>query len=242
MFGAMFNEIYIVRSGASSASANQIRVPIHYSPKSKLIARINEVVDPDTDTKIAAKLPRMSFEITNIAYDPERQLLPGNKLCLPGETTGSRGQVLAGSPYVVTFDLNIYARTHEDAHQIVEQIFPYFKPTYSLSIKPFADNPTFSEDVTTTLNGVSFSDDYEGAQENRRTIIYTLSFDMKVNFYGPVNDAKIIRRVETHLHSGMTDSDYYGTCITVPDPIDVSPDSDYGFTETFTPITDSDLR
>jgi hypothetical protein len=31
----------------------------------------------------------------------------------------------------------------------------------------------------------TFSDDFEGAVEQRRTIVYTLDFEMKISLYGP---------------------------------------------------------
>ena len=54
---------------------------------------------------------------------------------------------------------------------------------------------------------------------------------MKVNFYGPEITAPIIREVNTSL--GTINQDDGGSVLetinTTPDPIDVSPDSDYGF-------------
>ena len=82
------------------------------------------------------------------------------------------------------FDLNIYAKSQDDALQIVEQVLPYFAPQYTLSMKPFSDIATLTEDVPITLTGVAFNDDFEGAIEQRRTIVYTLSFEMKISFYG----------------------------------------------------------
>ena len=40
----------------------------------------------------------------------------------------------------------------------------------------------------------SFSDDFDAPQEARRTIVYTLDFEMKVNFYGPTQRSDIIRK------------------------------------------------
>ena len=57
-----------------------------------------------------------------------------------------------------------------------------------------------------------------------------MTFDMRVNFYGPENTAPIIREVNTNLNLIDNDGSGFVENIQVtPDPIDVSPDSDYGF-------------
>jgi hypothetical protein len=104
-----------------------------------------------------------------------------------------------------------------------------------LTVKPFADQPNIKEDVPIVLSGLDFQDDYEGALEQRRTIIYTLNFEMKVNFYGPELTQNIVREVSTNINVIQNDSDVLGSLITTaPDPIDVSPDDDYGFETTIT--------
>ena len=74
IFGALFNNLYVVRKVSSGASISQIKVPLSYAPKEKFLERIRENPDLDNDTKVAIKLPRMSFEITSLAYDATRQL------------------------------------------------------------------------------------------------------------------------------------------------------------------------
>ena len=77
------------------------------------------------------------------------------------------------------------------ALQIVEQIFPFFTPQYTVTVKPFSNIPDLTEDVPITLSSTNFSDDFEGAIEQRRTIVYTLSFEMKINFYGNLINLKL---------------------------------------------------
>ena len=67
--------------------------------------------------------------------------------------------------------------------QVVEQILPYFAPQYTVSVKPFSDFQEVKEDVPIVLDGINFEDTYEGALEQRRTIIYNLDFTMKIAFY-----------------------------------------------------------
>ena len=90
--------------------------------------------------------------------------------------------------------MNIYAKSQDDALQVVEQILPTFNPQYTLTIKPFpTEYPDFKEDIPIIIQGLSFSDDFDGAMESRRTIIYTLDFEMKVSFYGSIAEGDVIR-------------------------------------------------
>jgi len=66
-FGRLFNNIYVLRKNSSGAGISQIKVPLAYAPKAKYLDRIRENPNLDTDTKVALKLPRKSFEITSIA-------------------------------------------------------------------------------------------------------------------------------------------------------------------------------
>lgn len=233
MFGKMFNDIYIVRRDASGNQLNTQKVPLSYAPKRKFLDRIRENPDLLEDTKVAIKLPRMSFEIVSFNYDPQVQLQKTNNFNISGSANTNRNKFNAFVPYIINFQLSIYAKNQDDALQVVEQIIPYFNPQYTLTIKPFEDYTTIAEDVPITLQGITFTDDYESPLEARRTIIYTLDFDMKVRFYGPVGTQEIIRTAKAELYNmeaGSNDSDILIETLTVtPDPADASPDSDYGF-------------
>ena len=230
-FGSLFNNLYVIRQNSSGNVISQVKVPLAYAPREKYLERIRAQQNLDTDQSIALKLPRMSFEITSLQYDSTRMVAKTNKFSAY-DTDTNKKVFYAGVPYNVFFSLNIYADTQDDALQIVEQIIPYFSPQYSLSLKPFASYPNIKEDVPITIVGSTFSDDFEGAVESRRTITYTLDFEMKTMFYGPIGDSKIIREIQTNFYL-MGDSDGRVSKYTiVPNPSDVDPDSDYGFTIT----------
>ena len=106
-----------------------------------------------------------------------------------------------------------------------------------MTIKPFAaEYPSLKEDVPIVIQGVGFSDDFESGLEQRRTIIYTLDFEMKINFYGSITQSSIIRTAQTNLGlkgEGFADSDVtIEQLTTVPSPLSTIglDDSDFGFT------------
>lgn len=232
IFGSLFNNIHVIRTNASNEVISQVKVPLSYAPKRNFLERLTAMADGEqAERRVAMKLPRMSFEITDMSYDPIRQLPKVNayRETLPADNTKGR-KVYTGVPYNIQFQLNIYAKSQDDALQIVEQIIPYFAPQYNLTVKPFTDYPDVKEDVPVILQGVTFSDDFEGGFEQRRTIVYTLDFQMKINFYGPDRDRAIIREVNSPLNIlAATENQFVETINITPDPIGISPDSDYGF-------------
>lgn len=238
VFGSLFNNIYVLRENSSGEVISQVKVPLSYAPKRNFIERLEQMSQgEEAERVVAIKLPRMSFEMTSMEYDASRQLPKLNSFSGIGTTINDRRQFYTGTPYNLGFQLNIYAKSQDDALQIVEQILPYFTPQYTVTVKPFSDYPTIKEDVPITLNSISFQDDYEGPLEQRRTIIYTLDFNMKVSFYGPKVTSPIIREVNTNLYlikDPDQDSDKFVYDINItPTPIGVSADSDYGFNITY---------
>lgn len=233
VFGSLFNDLYVLRQNSSGAIISQQKVPLSYAPRRSFIERLEEMRNGEDNERIVAiKLPRMSFEITSMNYDVARQLPKTNFFDKSiASNTISRDKFYTAVPYDITFDLNVYAKSQDDALQIVEQIIPYFNPQYTISVKPFGtDHPEIVEDVPIALSSVAFSDNFEGSVGDRRSIIYTLTFNMKISFYGPKLDTKIIREVNNNVYIIGADSDQfqYNTVVT-PTPTGVSADSDFGF-------------
>ena len=250
MFGSLFNNIYVLRKNSGGTVVSQVKVPLAYANRSKVIERINQMDQGEQyERQVAVKLPRLSFEIVSMTYDPSRQLSKTQSLSRSiTDNVVSKYKIYAGVPYNIQFQLNAYAKTQDDALQIVEQILPSFNPQYTLTVKPFTAFSDYLEDVPLVLNGVSFVDDVEGTVESRRTIIYSLDFEMKINFHGDYGrGSKIIRKTTNKIYNiapsantpGVDSDQLLETLTIVPDALLVSPDSDYGFTETITLAVDS---
>ena len=234
VFGTLFNNLYVLRQNSSGAVISQLKVPLSYAPKQKFLDRIRETENM-SDAKLAVKLPRMSFEMSALYFDPSRQLPKVNNFTrLVSTDTGVRTKFFTAVPYIINFQLNILAKTNEDAVQILEQILPFFNPSYTITMKPFSDYDDITEDIPISLIGLSFSDDYEGQLENRRTIVYTLDFEIKTQFFGPVADSKIIRKAIVDFKDQDT-SDLLERITVEPNPasLNIIGDSDFDTTTTF---------
>lgn len=237
VFGALFDEIYIVQKDGSGAW-NQIKVPFSYGPKRKFLERIAQMdLGEEGERRLAIKLPRISFEMTGMNYDPSRQLPKRNSYKRSASDPDRMSKYHVGTPYTISWQVSIYGKRQDDCLQILEQILPYFNPEYNISMKPYDGVDDISEDMPITLVNISPSDDYEGEMANRRTIVYTLDFEMKLNFYGPKprdgEEDKIIRKVNTvirnydYLNSQRDSDGFISRVIVEPNPLDVSPDSDF---------------
>ena len=88
-----------------------------------------------------------------------------------------------------------------------------------------------TKDVPVVLNSVEYEDDYEGDFQTRRAIIYTLQFTVKTYLYGPVTDAKVIKKAITDIYTDTnTTSAPREVRYTIqPDPITADADDDFGF-------------
>lgn len=193
VFGTLFNDINVLRKGSDGSAKSIVKVPLAYGPKQKFLARLDQQSSLD-DPKIALKLPRMSFEITGMAYNTNAKLQKGLKQTVPDPSDPNKKKTILGPvSYNLQLQLSIMAKNQDDALQILEQILPFFQPDYTVSVKEV--NNTFKSDQPFILQSVGLSDDYEGDFTTRRAIIYTLDFETKVNFYGGIGSQGIIKSV-----------------------------------------------
>ena len=133
VFGTMFNDIQIGRSNNAGAEVQRMTVPINYAPMQKILAKLEQ--DPNLDAP-AMTLPRMSFEITGMAYNAERKLTSMTRQVNGSATSdGSVTSLFTPAPYDIEFQLNIMTKYNEDGMKILEQILPYFKPDCTVSVK-----------------------------------------------------------------------------------------------------------
>ena len=198
-FGTLFNNINIRHKDASGTNFSVLKVPLAYGPMQKFLARIQQ--QPDLDREIAITLPRLSFEMQGLQYDPTRKTGIAQTFLSTG--SGKAKKVYMPVPYNIGFELSIMAKLSDDALQILEQIIPYFQPSFNITVNLISSIGE-KKDIPIVLESINYSDQYEGGFDSRRVIIYTLSFTAKTYLFGPVADdpAGLIKKV---------DVDYYGS-------------------------------
>jgi len=237
VFGTLFNELYVIKRDGAGNQLQQIKVPLSYGPRQKFLARIRQEENL-SDPRLAIKLPRMSFEITSIDYDESTRLTRGTKRRIPSASNAFASETMFyPSTYRLGFELSIIAKHQDDALQILEQILPFFQPEYTVTVNEVDNN--FKSDMPFVLNSVSLNDDYEGDFETRRSLVYTLSFETRVKYYGPLTDTgNVIRETKTNisdLDMTSTGSPYTSQRITIS-PSDALESENFTIDVSFEPL------
>jgi hypothetical protein len=206
-FGTLFNNIEVRQFNEQKDVLSVLKVPFAYGPIQKFLARVEQ--QPNLNTPVQITLPRMSFEFTGLSYDATRKLTT-TQTFLSKSVTDSTDirKTYMPVPYNMDFELSIMTKLNDDMLQIVEQILPYFQPSYTLTIN-LIDSIGEKRDIPIILNNVSMQDDYQGDYTTRRALIYTLKFTAKIYLFGPVSTGAskdIIQKVSLGFVSGDTKS------------------------------------
>ena len=235
-FGQVFNNIQIKRTGSDS-TIQSIRVPLAYAPKEKFLVRLDQQPSLD-DRQFAITLPRMGFEISDIAYDGSRKLTKVQKFKTTKTNSGVMNFNYMPVPYNISYNLYCFTATAEGGLQIVEQILPYFQPDYTVTINVVPEMG-IKRDVPIVLNSINYEDSYSGDFETRRAVIYTLNFTAKTYLYGPASTQKVIRETQADMHTDLPAATREERITVVPNPESADADDDFGFTTTISFFADS---
>jgi len=237
-FGTLFNQIHIRHDDAAGNTYSELKVPLAYGPAQKFLARLEQ--QSDLNKPVQTTLPRMSFEMTSVNYDSTRKV--GVTQTFKASDGTNMKKVYMPVPYNVGFELNVLTKLNDDALQIVEQILPYFQPSFNLTVD-LVKSIGEKRDIPIVLDSINFQDDYEGDFSTRRALIYTLNFTAKTYLFGPVAESSegLIKKVQVDYYP---DTDTRKTkrvqrYTVTPDPADAGPDDDFGFSETTSVFSDS---
>ena len=195
-FGTLFNDVHIRHNDNTGKSISDMKVALAYGPMQKFLARLEQQPDLNRATQIT--LPRMSFEMTNISYDATR------KSTITQTFKASDGsnlrKVFMPVPYNIGFELNILVKLNDDGLQIIEQILPFFQPSFNLTVD-LVSVIGEKRDISVVLDNISFQDDYEGDFATRRALIYTLNFTAKLTYSAQL---QILQKVLSRKFSWIT--------------------------------------
>jgi len=239
-FGNLFNSITVKHEDGDGNDYSEIRVPLAYGPTQKFLARLEQ--QANLNKPVAITLPRMSFEMNSLKYDPSRKTSIAQTF--KAQSQDGIKRVYLPIPYNIGFELNIMSKLNDDVLQIIEQILPFFQPAFSVTID-MVDTIGENKDIPIVLDDISFRDDYEGDFSTRRVLLYTLQFTAKTYLFGPISDTPdgLIRKVQVDMYSStdvQTARREVRYTVT-PDPIDAQPGDDFGFNESWDFLQDSKI-
>jgi hypothetical protein len=246
-FGTLFNNIRIRRTNSTDEAAQSLVVPLSYAPKQKFIDRIREVPDLETGrATFAITLPRIGFEITNFSYDASRKLAITQNVRAVDTSGTSNTNVrysFISTPYNMGIGLSVFAKNQDDGLQIIEQILPYFNPDFNVTINEI---PALGvkRDLQIILDGIEYQDEWEGSFENRLSVMWNLNFTIKMNFFGYVQDANLIKKTIQNIYTdyglfegGAPTNNQVGKRITTSiTPENATPLDNYQFVQEFDDI------
>ena len=194
-FGTLFNNIKLSTEDSNGTVVSVQKVPLAYGPKQKFLSRLEE---NNQTKKKAITLPRLYFELTGISYDSSRKLTPCKQITEIKQNDGTSVQTqFVPVPYNLTFEAGIIAKSQTDALRILEQILPFFQPSFNVTIKFIPEIQETKRDIPIVLDSISYDDTWDGSFQDRRYIVYTLFFTAKSYFYGPKTDSEVIRKAIT---------------------------------------------
>ena len=239
-FGQLFNNIIIQNKNSSGAITKRYKVPLAYAPKEKFLVRLDEQANLE-NRQFATTLPRLGFEITGLSYDANRKLNKMNKTIKVKENEDGKVNYYNWTPvpYNINFSLYSFTATAENGLMIIEQILPWFQPEYTVTMKVVPEMD-ITRDIPVILNSVNYEDSYNGEFTQRRAVIYTLNFTAKTYLYGPMNNSKVIKKVQDDLYTDTdTTSKREERIVVTPNPTTADADDDFGFTTTISFFSDS---
>ena len=234
-FGTLFNDINVERKNSGGTVVEKIKVPLAYGPKQKHVLASQETTTVTRQT--ATRTPRMGFALTGVAYDSVRKLNTVGRNVAANTAAGTSTLMTQYNPVPYNFDFTLFilVKNAEDGTQILEQILPFFTPEFTVTVNTIPEMG-IKADTPIILNSADVSDEYEGDLDQRRTIIWTLSFLLKGYIYPDLKTSSVIKTIEVNFRlTGSDDSavdDFVQDFIILETTASSSASSDYILLET----------
>lgn len=193
----LFNDIQVQRT-LTDDTVSYSKVPIQFASKDKAFVMSNKDRDQYT-TGNYNFLPRMSLSLNSIRKNPSRDTHRLHSITYMS-TNGLEQYHTNAVAYDILFTVSIATRTMTDTSMILEQILPYFNPTYNIAINeiPIQQEPTI---VPLHLDDVGLNIPEQLDQESDiRIIETTLSLTLNGQMYPPIKDTKLIEHIKLNFN------------------------------------------
>lgn len=190
LFGYLFSNIHIRRWNTEKTDSQDIYVPIEFAGKERMFYLLKNKMR-DENVKIDGVFPRMGYSVKDIFYDSSRML---NRDILTTHNYGENSFIEVEKnrlPYNVKFQLDIAAVHKSDLFMILEQILPWFRPSYILKAKL---NPYIGDDkvsIPIVLENTMFNDFNEEtpfSDSSDKLYTFSLIFNVKTWLYSLNNE------------------------------------------------------
>jgi hypothetical protein len=220
---------FIVKSGISKdGTIKDIEIPIIYGS----IDRVAASISANNTQNLPIRLPTLSAYLTSISLASERYKGIDTSTSKPYLPRGGvfpddmkMVETLSPIPYKLSLDLHIFSSNYNQMLQILEQFLVLFNPSIQIQT---SDNLYDNARITTvTLTGINNEENYP-MNTDKRTITYTLNFEMIVYLTVPSNikndfirniNIRISKLNDTSVESSNIDVDWDNINISINDVI-----------------------
>lgn len=177
-------------------------VPLSLTPKEKIAAILTKNDVNDVDPQVDNYLPRISINLSGMNLDAQRQRGKFEKRLLNIEydlETNKRSMQVDVQyvPYILSLELTIWTKYMIDGVQLVEYITSFFCPQDYISYKE--RNFGIEHKSQVKLNNISPNFAYDLNETDRRVLSWTLSFDMEIVIYKPIEIIPEIRCTKINI-------------------------------------------
>ena len=222
VFGAIFNDVFITRFDSNGYKIADIKVPISYSVKEKMLLRV--IGDPEINRQLSELLPRMSFELIGVEYDGERKLNSiGRKVVKDTNNLNVAQYQFNDVPYNLQMNLYVYTQNIDDGNQIIEQILPFFTPDFTSNVELIGPPMNQEFKIPIVLNNVQMQDTYDGEFKNRQVLLWTLSFTIRARLFGPVYTSPLIKFANVNLYADSSSGPIINTSVSQAESVQTIP-------------------
>lgn len=185
-----FSGLKIKKIDGEGNISNSIDVPLKYGLKEKFWYWLN-------DNKQEAQFPIMGLSLTSLSYAQDRATAKLERIHPVINETKVK-EMLAPSPWRITYNLGIATKYQIELDQILEQILPFFNPFMMLSIN-IQDIP-MHYDAKVILGSVSPENMTSIDTDDYRHIIWNIELNVDAWMFKPCNDRGLIQKIILNYH------------------------------------------
>jgi hypothetical protein len=198
-FGTLFNNYKIEKPDGTI-----ITVPCTWASKSKWYTMLEQ--DPTKSNVESLMLPRLGFTIAGMSYDFARKVSSINKLVRKNDADGNNPfRTYTPVPYNIDFELFLVSKSADEGLQLIEQIMPYFTPSFNITINEL-DTMNVMRDIPIILNSVNTDFVREGSFDGSDLYEWSLNFTVEANIYKNIETYPIIKKVVVDTYT-LNDSE-----------------------------------
>lgn len=190
------NDVKVRRVGSDGIQIDDYTVPITFGSREKSFV----LSEQDSEAMRRGNvniLPRMALDFDSMTPARNRQTNKYTKInkVIGGETISFQYNAV---PMDFSFTVHIATRTFSDMSMIMEQLIPFFNPSYSLFVNELEiqEEPT-SIPVTMESSDIELPEEYEG--DEIRVITGTISLLVKGNLYPPIKEGALVKKVKVYM-------------------------------------------